>query len=92
MDNDFNELLGGAEPAPARKPISALHQLLLDVCPPDEKGNVSVVVLAKKMDVTPQAIYNIISRNRITYRRAITILGLDPDTPYSVSDFSEWLR
>lgn len=104
MNDDFSELFGDvtilsedelkeleAKEA-AEDGTTRLGQLMLDCCPYDEYGQVGFPHLARLMGITPQAIYNIVSRNRITYRRAVTILKLKSDTAYSIADFEEWLR
>jgi len=47
------------------KDLGRLHDLLLDVCPPDEKGTKSIVVLAGKLGVSYQYIYRWIDLNQV---------------------------
>lgn len=93
-EDEMNDLIGTdavAEKTHRGKERSPLLQLMLDICPPDEKNAVSVSILAGRLGVTPQAIYNIVKKDRITYKRAISILELDEDGSYSLSDFSDYL-
>jgi len=96
IDADLDELLGnGAQVVEKYRGENRDHddlvQLMLDICPPNDKGVVSVPVLANRLGVTPQCIYNIIKRQRISYKRAMSILRLDPDSGYSIQDFEDYI-
>jgi len=95
FDDDITEMLGGEDVVEKLHPKtraknSELLQLMLDICPPKD-GVVSVAILAHRLGVTVQCIYNIVSRDRITYKRAKSILDLDEETQYSISDFADYI-
>lgn len=45
--------------------LGPLHDLLLDACPPDKEGNKSIVILAKRLEISAQYIYAWIKTNRV---------------------------
>lgn len=47
-----------------------LHDLLLEICPPNREGVKSITVLAAKMNLSSQSIYNWITKKRIPARQA----------------------
>ena len=75
--------------------LSDLAKILLACCPPNEDNVVSFRILADNCEVTGPAIYNIIQRERITYKRAKQILGfqdLFTEEPiYSIEDLEPYI-
>lgn len=53
---------------------SPIQDLLLKACPPSKQGVKSITVLAKKMGVSSQTIYNWIKNNRIPPGRVKAIV------------------
>lgn len=47
-----------------------LHDLLLEICPPNKEGVKSITVLAEKMGLSSQAVYGWIDNGRIPASRA----------------------
>lgn len=47
-----------------------LHDLLLDICPPNKAGVKSITVLAERMGLSSQAIYGWIDNERVPANRA----------------------
>lgn len=75
--------------------LSPFGQMLLGCCPPTEDNCVSFIVLARACGLTPPAVYNILHKERITYRRAKQILGFQKDMPnppgYTLQDFEPYM-
>lgn len=55
---------------------SPLQTLLLEACPPSKEGVKSITVLAEKMNLSSQTIYNWISKGRIPQDRVNSIVKL----------------
>jgi len=47
------------------KDLGPLHDLLIKACPPDNKGNKSIPLLAKALNTSMQNLYKCIDQNRI---------------------------
>ena len=58
------------------KDAGPLHDLLIRACPPNRKGQKSIPVLAKAMELTKWNIYKWIKRGRVPPERAEEIVKL----------------
>lgn len=47
------------------KDLGKLHELLIEACPPDENGDKSISILAKKLGVSHQNLYKCIDQGRL---------------------------
>lgn len=74
----------------SRKSLGPLHDLLLRACPPNEKNEKSIYVLADRLGIRPWAVYKWISRNHIPARRAKEIVDI-ADGEVSISEFSPYI-
>lgn len=74
----FNHLLNEetmtTKPATRYNNLGPLHGLLLDACPPDEKGHRSIMRLAELLGVSYQNVYKWIESGRIPPKRVKDIM------------------
>lgn len=61
------------------KDVGPLHQTLLDLCPPDSDGQVSVAVLANWIGVSAYAVYKWIHDNKVPAQRVPGLVALQKE-------------
>ena len=64
------------KPAGRYGDLGPLHDLLLQACPPDSKGKRSIMILAARLGVSYQRIYQWIEAERIPPKRVKDIVTL----------------
>jgi hypothetical protein len=99
IDRDIAELVGQPAVHVRRNSnLGPLHDLLLKACPPDANNTVSISILARQIDHTPQGLQRWISRNSIPPKKAKMIVELSqartdvgPEGKVSLADFSPFI-
>ena len=74
-----------------KEDLGPMQDLMLRCCPPDEDNYVSIAILAKHLDITTQALFAMIRKGRITYKRAKQIVDLCPEGTVKVHEFEDYL-
>lgn len=54
--------------------LGPLHDLLLKACPPNDKEMRSIAILADAIEYTPQALYKVIRKGKVTPELAAKIV------------------
>jgi hypothetical protein len=77
-DAEIDRLLGSPTHGVARsyRDLGPLHELLIEACPPNQKGVRSIPVLAKALGLSAWAVFKWIKRNEIPPRQAKRVVDL----------------
>lgn len=67
-----------------------LHDLLLRACPPNEKGEKSITILAEKMGISAWSIHKWVKKGKIPPNRVKEIVELAP-SEVSLADFTAFV-
>lgn len=71
--------------------LGPLHDLLIEACPPNEKGEKSTKILADKLHMSAWGVHLWIKRGKIPPGRAQKIVEIANNPEITLARFSPWI-